>query len=428
MGQMEERRVVVTGLGTVNPLGNDVESTWQSVLSGRSGVDSIKFFDAASYTCRVAGEVKDFDYIKAYSEKTVNKARIFDLFVHFAVAAAKQAWEMSGLDMSQESPEEIGVLLGSGIGGMRMHTAQSKIFFEKGHRRISPFYIPVLIGNIAAGVVAIEHGLRGPNMSIQTACASSNHALAVASQIIRSGDAKVIVSGGTESIVEPLTMAGFCNMRALSTKYNDQPITASRPFDRGRDGFVMGEGSSILILEELEHAKKRGAKIFAELLSVGMSADAFDVVVPHSDGEGAYLAMSKACQRAGIDPKDIDYINCHGTSTPVGDKVEVQAISRLLSHAQGKRKKNVWLGSTKSMTGHLIGAAAATEALFSVLALRDGKIPPNINIFDFDDGLSLPKDFFSTEVVEQDFDIVASNSFGFGGHNATAIFRSAKNI
>lgn len=427
---MEGKRVVVTGLGTVNPLGNDVESVWREALAGRSGIRAIKSFDASTYSCRVAGEVQDFDPFAAYTQKNVAKARNhLDFFVHFAVAATQQALSLSQLQITPENSGDIGVILGTGIGGMRVHTKQSGIFWGKGHRRISPFYIPSLIGNIAAGVVSMEQGLRGPNMSVQTACASSNHALAVAAQAIRTGEAKAMVCGGTEAIVEPLTVAGFCNMRALSTKYNDQPATSSRPFDKNRDGFVMGEGAAIFVLEELEHAKKRGAKIYAELLSVGMSADAYDMVAPCSDGSGAYLAMSRACQFAGIDPKDIDYINCHGTSTLVGDKAEISAVDRLFKSSTQKKDKHVWVGSTKSMTGHLIGAAAATEALFSVLALRDGKIPPNINIFEFDEDLSLGREFFSTEMVEKkDMNIVASNSFGFGGHNATVIFRSSKNI
>lgn len=423
---MEERRIVVTGLGTINPLGNDVATTWSKALAGKSGISRIDCFDASTYNSQVAGEVRDFDFLSVYSEKLAKRASHLDKYTHFALGAAKQAWEHAGFEPSKTNFDRAGVIIGTGIGGMNIHRVQTNVFFNKGHRRVSPFYVPALIGNMAAGVISIELGLKGPNMSLQTACASSNHAIASSMQVIQSGMADVIVSGGTESIVEPLTMSGFCNMRALSTGYNDQPTKASRPFDKGRDGFVMGEGAAMLVLEELEHAKKRGAEIFCELVSVGMSGDAFDMVAPCTDGDGAYRAMDAAFKFRGIDPNSVDYINCHGTSTPLGDVAETQAIDRLYREAAAK--KFPWIGSTKSMTGHLIGAAAGIEALFCVLAIKEGKIPPNINIDQFEEKIPIDQKFFNTKVVEQEVNVALSNSFGFGGHNAVAIFKSAKNI
>ena len=427
---MNKRRVVVTGLGTINPLGNDVATTWNNALAGKSGISSIDAFDASTYNSQIAGQVRDFDIRSPYSENLLKRASLLGRQVAFSLAASKQALTNSGIDQSKQDPKKIGVIIGSGIGGMEIHRTQTNVFFNKGHRRVSPFYVPALIGNMAAGVISIELGLKGPNMSLQTACASSNHAIATAMQVIQNGMADVIVSGGTESIVEPLTMSGFCNMRALSTGYNDSPTKASRPFDKNRDGFVMGEGAAILILEDLEHAKKRGAEIFCELISIGMSGDAFDMVAPCTDGEGAYNAMDAALKFGSVDPKTIDYVNCHGTSTPLGDLAETQAISRLFQGSSGSsgEKKFPWIGSTKSMTGHLIGAAAGIEAIFTVLAIKNGKIPPNINIDDFDENIPIDRKFFNTEVVEQDVNIALSNSFGFGGHNAVVIFQSAKNI
>ncbi|BBM88395.1 3-oxoacyl-[acyl-carrier-protein] synthase 2 [Spirochaetota bacterium] len=413
-----ERRVVITGLGAISPLGLTVPEIWKNTLAGRSGISAITQFDATSYTSRVAGEVRNFDYKNYYKPESINKAKRFDKFVHYAIAAAKEAIADSNLDLARCDPKRIGVVLGAGIGGMHVHTREYETYFKKGHKRISPFYVPTMIGNMAAGLISIEHNFQGPNLSVQTACASANHALGVAYYTLKSGDAEVIVSGGSEGIVEAATISGFCNMRALSTRYNDTPSEASRPFDKGRDGFVMGEGSGIIVLETLEHAQARNARIYAELKSVGMSGDAYDMVAPCVDGRGAHLAMQAALKKAAIDPTAINYINCHGTSTPLGDIAETIAIDKLLA----KNYSNVQIGSTKSMTGHMIGAAAAIEGIYAILAIRDQVIPPNVNLFDLDDDIVTPKTALPTVATPYETTVTISNSFGFGGHNSCAVF------
>ena len=413
----ESKRVVVTGLGAVCALGNDVPTIWSRALNKQTGVGLITSFDAEGFSSRVAGEVKGLDIQAIYSDGNYKKARHLDSFVHYAVKTAKEALGHAGLDLANIDKKRMGVSLGVGIGGMHTNTKQSGFFHQKGHRRVSPFFVPALIGNMAAGFLSIELGIKGPNFCLQTACASSNHALAMAKSVLESGSADMMICGGTEAIVEPMTMAGFCNMRALSTSYNDQPQVSSRPFDKGRDGFVMGEGSATILLEEREHAIKRGATIMCELKSVGMSGDAYDMVAPCVDGEGAEAAMRMACQQAGIDAKDIDYVNCHGTSTPVGDLAETMAVHRLVGNSE-----EVAVSSTKSLTGHMIGAAAAIEALFCIMSIKEQKVIGNVNLFELDERIPLTKNQLSTETRSKKVNVAMSNSFGFGGHNSAAIF------
>lgn len=407
---METRRVVITGMGTINPLGNNVEETWKSVLAGRCAVGKITKFDTSSVPCQIAAEIKDFDYKKYYTEEQLKVAKRMDLFCHYAAAAMKEAYESSGVKI--EDPYRTGLIVGSGIGGLTVQHENSVALATKGARRISPFYIPLSIGNIAAGFISMLYGIKGPNMSVQTACATSNHAIAVSSMIIKTGMADVMFAGGAEGTISELAVGGFSNMRAVSVR-NDSPETASRPFDKDRDGFVMGEGSGILVLEEYEHARKRGANIICELLSSGMTGDAYDFVAPDPEGNGAYASMKMALNMGGINPQDIDYINTHGTSTPVGDIAESKAILKLLNNDD----KNICVGSTKSMHGHVLGAAAAVEGIICALAIRDGKIPPNINIFNQDPEIKLKS--LNMEEVKKDVKTVLSNSFGFGGHNST---------
>ncbi len=413
-----QRRTVVTGLGTVNPVGNTLPETWKNILAGNCGIAAIAGFDASHYSSQVAGEVKNFNFSEHYTERTVVKARRLDKFVHYGVAAGREALADSQLVLAATDKTRVGVVLGTGIGGMHVNTRESSIYLKKGNKRISPFYIPALIGNMAAGVLAIEHGLQGPNLSTQTACASANHAMAVAQYAILAGDADVMLSGGTEGIVEAMTVAGFCNMRALSTKYNHAPETASRPFDKGRDGFVIGEGAGVLVIEELAHARARGARIYAELKAVGMSADAYDMVAPCTDGAGARLAMQVALKKAALSPQAIGYINCHGTSTLLGDLAETLAIDSLFN----KQYANVKIGSTKSMTGHMIGAAAALEGIIAVLALHHQRVPPNINLFELDEQIPIPAEVLPTAACDHPMQAVLSNSFGFGGHNSSVVF------
>ncbi len=410
MDFMETRRVVITGMGTINPLGNNVEETWKSVLAGRCAVGKITKFDTSSVSCKIAAEIKDFDYKKYYTEEQLKVAKRMDLFCHYAAAAMKEAYESSGVKI--EDPYRTGLIVGSGIGGLTVQHENSVALATKGARRISPFYIPLSIGNIAAGFISMLYSIKGPNMSVQTACATSNHAIAVSSMIIKTGMADVMFAGGAEGTISELAVGGFSNMRAVSIR-NDSPETASRPFDRDRDGFVMGEGSGILVLEEYEHAKKRGANIICELLSSGMSGDAYDFVAPDPEGNGAYASMKMALNMGGINPEDVDYINTHGTSTPVGDIAESKAILKLLNDKDDK----VCVGSTKSMHGHILGAAAAVEGIICALAIRDGKIPANINIFNQDPEIKLKS--LNMQVVEKNVNIALSNSFGFGGHNST---------
>ncbi len=407
---MENRRVVITGMGTINPLGNNVAETWKSILAGKSAVGKITKFDASNIQCQIAAEIRDFDYKKYYSEEQLKISKRMDLFCHYAAAAMKEAYESSGIRI--EDPYRIGITIGSGIGGLNVQHENSVALSTKGARRISPYYIPLSIGNMAAGFLSMLYGFKGPNLSVQTACATANHAIAVSAMIIKTGMADVMFAGGAEGTITELALGGFSNMRAVSTR-NDSPETASRPFDRDRDGFVMGEGSGVIVLEDYEHAKKRGAQIICELLSAGMTGDAYDFVAPDPEGNGAYASMKMAVDMGGIRIEEIDYINTHGTSTPPGDIAESKAILKLLTCGEG----NVCVGSTKSMHGHLLGASSAVEGIICAMAIKEGKIPANINIFNQDPEIKLKS--LNMEVVEKDVKLVLSNSFGFGGHNST---------
>ncbi len=412
------KRIVVTGMGTVNPLGNSVKETWDSVVAEKSGIGAITKFDASHLPTQIAGEIKNFDYKQYYDEADVKAAKRMDFFCHYAVAAMKEAVADSGID-TKSDPNKMGVLLGSGIGGLNVSYANSIALHDKGVRRISPFYIPLSIGNIASGYVAKLHGIKGPNFSIQSACATSNHSLAVAVLLIKAGMADVMFAGGSEGVINELAVGGFSNMRAISTR-NDAPEKASRPFDKDRDGFIMSEGAAVLVLEEYEHAKKRGAKILCEIAASGMSGDAYDLVAPDPEGRGALISMEMALEQAGISSADVDYINTHGTSTPVGDIAETKAIAKLL---KGK-EDNVVVGSTKSYHGHLLGATAALEAIITIKAMENSIAPANLNLENQDPAITLS--CINKKAVKKDINIALSNSFGFGGHNSTLVFRKIK--
>lgn len=410
---MGQRRVVITGLGTVNPLGNNVKDTWEKIINGKSGIGPITRFDASHLNCRIAGEVKDFDYKELYTEEILKKAKRMDPYCHYALAAAKQAIEHACLD-NGNNKERTGICVGSGIGGINVQHQNSSLLVTKGPRRISPFYIPFSIGNMASGLLGIILGYKGPNLSIQTACATGNHSIAVSMMTIKNNMADVMITGGTESTITELAVAGFANMQALS-KRNESPETASRPFDVNRDGFVMSEGAAVLVLEEYEHARKRGADIICEVLSCGMSGDAYDFVAPDPEGYGAYLSMKMALDQAGKNPDELDYLNTHGTSTPPGDIAEGKGIYQLIKDKQEK----ICIGSTKSMHGHLLGATAGLEAIITAMAIKEGKIPANINIENFDE--EIPLTSVNREVVEKPVKLALSNSFGFGGHNSSLL-------
>ena len=412
---MEGKRVVLTGMGTVNPLGMNVSDTWTKVIAGETAIGPITHFDASHLQTQIAGEINNFDYKQYYTDEELKPAKRMDLFTHYAVAGMKEAVASSKIDI-KKNPDRIGISMGSGIGGLTVQHENSQALLNKGARRVSPFYIPMSIGNIAAGFISMMYGFRGPNLSTQTACATSNHAIAIAMMLIKAGMADVMFAGGSEGTVVELAMAGFSNMRAMSTR-NDDPKTASRPFDKDRDGFVMGEGSSVLVLEDYDHAKARGANIICEVLSAGMSGDAHDFVAPDPEGGGALLSMEMALSQGGITSEDIDYINTHGTATPVGDIAETKAIHKLL---KGKQD-DVYVGSTKSLHGHLLGATAGLEAIISAMVIKEGKIPANINIENLDP--EIPLTCINTEVVEKEVKVALSNSFGFGGHNSTLILK-----
>ena len=412
---MDGKRVVITGMGTVNPLAMNVKDTWARVVAGESAIGRITHFDASHLPVQIAGEITEFDYKAYYTEEQLKSAKRSDLFVHYAVAAMKEAVESSGFDI-RSNPDRTGISFGSGIGGLSVSHENSVALATKGARRVSPFYIPMSIGNIAAGYLSMLYGFRGPNLSTQTACATSNHAIAIAMMLIKTGMADTMFAGGSEGTVIEMAVAGFSNMRALSTR-NDDPETASRPFDRDRDGFVLSEGASVLVLEEYEHAKARGADIICEVVSAGMSADAHDFVIPDPDGGGALLSMKMALAQAGINSDQVDYINAHGTSTPAGDIAESKAIYRLL---EGK-EDDVYVGSTKSMHGHLLGATAGLEAIICAEAIRGSVIPANINIENID--AEIPLKCINTSLIEKKVNVTMSNSFGFGGHNSTLVLR-----
>ncbi|RKP55417.1 beta-ketoacyl-[acyl-carrier-protein] synthase II [Cohnella endophytica] len=406
------QRVVVTGMGVVTSLGSDLPTFWNNLLNGKSGISSIEAFDTSEYTTKIAAEIKDFDP-GAYIDK--KESRKMDRFVQFGVAASKLAVEDAKLLIGENvDPERVGVIVGSGIGGLGTWEDQHTILMEKGPRRVSPFFIPMMIANMASGQISITTGAKGPNTAVVSACATGTHSIGDSFKMIQRGDVDVMICGGAEATIRPIGMAGFCSMRAMSTR-NDEPEKASRPFDVDRDGFVMGEGSGVVILESLEHAVARGAHIYAEVIGYGMSGDAFHMTEP--DPEGAARSMSKALKDAGIDPNAIDYINAHGTSTPVGDKSETLAVKKVF----GDHAYKLAVSSTKSMTGHLLGAAGGVEAVVLALTLEKGIIPPTANLDNQDPELDL--DFVPNTPREADVQVALSNSFGFGGHNATIIMR-----
>ncbi len=403
------RRVVVTGLGLVTPVGTDVESTWSALLAGTPGAAPITKFDPKDQSVRFACEVKGFDPLRYIDRK---EARRYDLFAQFALAAAHQAVSQAGLEGRFPDPERTGVVIGSGIGGMQTYEENCKVFLTKGPDRVSPFFVPMFIPDIAAGLVSIRYGLKGPNFATVSACASSAHAIGESYNLIRNGTADAMVTGGAEAAITGLTVAAFANMKALSTR-NDSPETASRPFDADRDGFVLGDGGAMIVLESLEHAERRGARILGEVLGYGLSADAYHITSPAEHGEGAQRAM-RACLADGrIDPKDVGYINAHGTSTEQGDIAETEAVKAVFGEQAGK----LVFGSTKSMTGHLLGAAGALEFGVALLSATCGVIPPTINQFTPDPRCDL--DCAPNRKVDRRVDVALSNSFGFGGHNVT---------
>jgi 3-oxoacyl-[acyl-carrier-protein] synthase II len=407
---------MVTGVGVVSPLGNDIETLWTNLVAGVSGAGPITRFDASGLDCQFACEVKDFSTEGVLDRKD---AKRMDRFVQYAVVAAHGAMQWARLDPDAVDRDRVGVVLGSGIGGMETFETQHRILLEKGPGRVSPYFIPMMISDMAAGQISIRFGLRGPNFGTVSACASGAHAIGEALRLLRAGDADVMICGGAESTITPMAVAGFCSARALSTR-NDDPQRASRPFDRDRDGFVIGEGAGVLVLETEEHARRRGAPILCELAGYGASADAYHLTAPSEDGNGAARAMRRALQEAGLAPEDVDYVNSHGTSTPAGDPVEVQAVKSVF----GEHAYRLMMNSTKSMTGHLLGAAGGLEAVITGLVLARGVVPPTINLENADPRCDL--DFVPHQARTRSVRAAVSNSFGFGGHNATLALRVVK--
>jgi len=408
----KNRRVVVTGLGVISPVGNTVADAWKAITESKSGIANITSFDASAFSTRFAGEVKGFnveDYLDA------KEARHMDKFIHFGMAAGIQAIQDSGITVTEENADRIGVIIGSGIGGLPMIEAQKEDYDKRGPRRISPFFVPASIINMISGNLSIKYGMRGPNLSIVTACTTGLHSIGAAARLIEYGDADVMIAGGAESTVSPLGLGGFASARALSSR-NDDPATASRPWDTDRDGFVLGEGAGVMVLEEYEHAKARGAKIYAELLGFGMSADAYHMTSPLEDGAGGSKASQNALKNAGINPDQVNYVNAHGTSTPLGDVAEVQGVKRTF----GDHAKRLVVSSTKSATGHLLGGAGGLESVFTVLAIHNQVIPPTINLFNQDPACDL--DFCANTARNATINYALKNSFGFGGTNGSLLF------
>ncbi len=412
---MSRRRVVVTGLGCVSPVGNTVAESWAGVLAGRSGIDQITRFDASTFASRIAGEVRGLDISPQISAK---EARTMDTFIHYGIVAAAEAVQDAGLvtgeALDEEAATRIGCVIGSGIGGLPLIEDTHAEWAARGARRISPFFVPACLVNMVAGHVSMKFGFKGPNLAIATACTTGLHCIGDAARIIEYGDADVMIAGGTESTVSPLGVGGFASMRALSTR-NDDPKTASRPWDRDRDGFVLGEGAGIVVLEEYEYAKRRGARIYAEVAGFGMSADAGHMTAPNMDGPRR--AMLAALRNAGVNADQVDYVNAHGTSTPLGDLNESNAIKAAL----GERARSLVVSSTKSMTGHLLGGAGGVESVFTILALHEQKAPPTINIFNQDPECDL--DYCANEARDMKMDVALKNNFGFGGTNGSVVFR-----
>ena len=410
---MSRRRIVVTGLGIVSPVGIGVDEAWRTILAGRSGIGPITRFDASAFTTRIAGEVKQFDVSKWLSAK---EARRYDTFIHYGLVASMEAVGDAKVDAIAIDKERVGVCIGSGIGGLPLIEEMYRAYQQGGPRKISPFFVPGTISNMVAGLVSIHYGFQGPNLGTVSACSTGNHSIGEAARLIEYGDADVMVAGGAEACISPLGVGGFAAPRALSTR-NDDPETASRPWDVGRDGFVLGEGAGIVVLEEYEHAKARGAKIYCEFGGYGMSADAHHITAPPEDGRGAVRSMQNALRNGGLAATDIDYVNAHGTSSPLGDVAECLAVKR----AFGEHAYKVAISSTKSMTGHLLGAAAGIEAVFTVLAIRDQVAPPTANLVDLDPQCDL--DFVPRIARPMPIRAALSNSFGFGGTNATIVLR-----
>ncbi len=410
---MSKRRVVITGLGAISPVGNTVAESWASIINGKSGIGPIERFDVSEFSTRIGGAIKGFDVTRYIHEKEAKK---MDSFIHYGMAAGIQAFEDSGLEVTEENAGRVGVVIGAGIGGIFGIEQGHNAFLKGGPRKISPFFVPSNIINMISGNLSIKYGLKGPNYAIVTACATGTHCIGDAYRTIQFGDADVMFAGGAEMATAPSSLGGFASARALSRR-NDEPTKASRPWDRDRDGFVLSDGAGVLVLEELEHAKRRGARIYAEVIGYGMSSDAYHMTSPREDGEGAARCMLNALNNASLRPDQIDYINAHGTSTPAGDIAETLAVKAVL----GDSAKSVAVSSTKSMTGHMLGAAGGIEAVFSTLALRDQIIPPTINLDNPDDGCDL--DYVPHTARQAKLNIVMSNSFGFGGTNGTLIFK-----
>ncbi len=408
---MSRRRVVVTGLGLISPVGNDIATGWGNLVAGRSGIGRITRFDASAFTSQIAGEVKDF---KVDDWMPAKEARHFDTFIHYGIAASSQAVRDAGITADNTNPERVGVIVGSGIGGLPMIEDNHTELVNRGPRRVSPFFVPGSIVNMVSGQVSIMHGFQGPNYAVVSACTTGLHSIGDAGRLIEYGDADVMVAGGAEATVSPLGIGGFCAARAMSTR-NDDPATASRPWDKDRDGFVLGEGAGVLVLEELEHARKRGARIYGELVGFGMSADAHHITAP--DRDGPKRGMLAALRNAGLNPDQIQYVNAHGTSTPLGDKNETEAIKL----AFGDHASKLVINSTKSMTGHLLGAAGGVESVFTVLAVHHQISPPTINIFNQDPECDL--DYCANTARPMRIDAAVSNSFGFGGTNGTLVVK-----
>lgn len=409
---MAKRRVVITGLGTVSPLGNTTAETWAAAQAGRSGIGPITKFDLTGFPTRIAGELKNFDPGNYLEAKEIKK---HDSFSHYSMAASQEAWADANLANHPYQPSKVGCILGIGVGGLGVLEKFHEALLSGGPKKITPFLIPAMISNLGPGNIAIKYGLKGVNYTITSACTSATHAIGESSRMIADGLQDMMLTGGTEAAITPIGVGGFCSMKALSTR-NEEPEKASRPFDRDRDGFVMGEGSSVLVLEEIEHAKKRGAKIYAEILGYGFSCDAYHMTAPCSDGEGAVQCMTDALKSAGFRPEQIGYINAHGTSTPYNDASETAAIKTVFGDWS---RKGLLVSSTKSMTGHLLGAAGALEATFCVLSLRDGVVPPTINLDNPGEGCDL--DYVPHKARKHSFSAAMSNSFGFGGTNASII-------
>lgn len=410
---MSKRRVVITGLGIISPVGNDVPESWENIKNGKSGISLISHFDTSAFSVRIGGSIRNFDPAKYIPAKDIKK---MDPFIHYGMAAGTQAIEDSGLEITEQNAHRVGVAIGSGIGGLPGIEKGTQLYLEGGPRKLSPFYVPSNIINMISGNLSIKYGAKGPNFAIVTACTTGTHNIGDAARLIEYGDADVMIAGGAEMATSPTGLGGFAAARALSTR-NDDPEGASRPWDKDRDGFVLSDGAGAVVLEEYEYAKKRGARIYAELIGYGMSGDAYHMTAPSEDGDGAARCMENAMRNAGINPDQVDYINAHGTSTPAGDVVETRAVKRVFGDHAGKMA----ISSTKSMTGHLLGAAGGVEAVFSILSIRDQVAPPTINLDNPDPDCDL--DYVPHTAREMKIDIALSNSFGFGGTNGTLIFK-----